>query len=134
MRSDTQNVTISATPERVFAFVADGANLPRWAIGFAKSVRKASPGWIVGTAQGSEVPTTIAADSATGTVDFRMEPAPGMMATAYARIVPNAEGAELVFTQFQQPGMPDEVFAKLVASVGHEMAALKALLEVECPL
>jgi hypothetical protein len=30
--------------------------------------------------------------------------------------------------------VPDEVFGKLVASVGHEMAALKALMEVECPL
>jgi len=134
MRSDTQNVTIAATPEQVFAFVADGANLPRWAIGFAKSVRKSPSGWIVGTAQGGEVPTTIAADSATGTVDFRMEPATGMTATAYARVLPNAGRAEFIFTQFQQPGVPDEVFSKLVASVGHEMAALKALLEVECPL
>jgi uncharacterized protein YndB with AHSA1/START domain len=67
MRSDTQNVMIAATPEQVFAFVADGANLPRWAIGFAKSVRNAPSGWIVGTAQGGEVPTTIAADSARST-------------------------------------------------------------------
>jgi uncharacterized protein YndB with AHSA1/START domain len=134
MRSDTQNVTIAATPEQVFAFVADGANLPRWAIGFAKSVRNAPSGWIVGTAQGGEVPTTIAADSATGTIDFRMKPAPGMTATAYTRVLPNAGGAEFVFTQFQQPGVPDEVFGKLVASVSHEMAALKALMEVECPL
>ena len=133
MRSDTQNVTISATPEQVFAFVADGANLPRWAIGFAKSVRTDGAGWIVGTAQG-EMPTAIAADEGTGTVDFRMEPVPGMMATAYARVMPNGKGAEFAFTQFQQPGMPDEMFAKLVAAVGHEMVALKALLEVECPL
>jgi hypothetical protein len=28
----------------------------------------------------------------------------------------------------------DEVFGQLVAAVGHELAALKALLEVECPL
>ena len=133
MRSDTQNVTIDAAPERVFAFVADGLNLPRWAIGFAKSVRKDPSGWIVRTAQ-ADVPTTIAANNETGTVDYRMEPAPGMTATAYARVVPNAEGAEFMFTQFQQPGMPDEVFDRLVATVGHELSSLKALLEVECPL
>ena len=133
MRSDTQSVTIAAAPEQVLTFVADGANLPRWAIGFAKSARPDGSGWIVGTAQG-EVPTAIAADERTGTVDFRMEPAPGQVATAYARVVPNGEGAEFMFTQFQQPGVPDEVFGQLVAAVGHELVALKALLEVECPL
>jgi uncharacterized protein YndB with AHSA1/START domain len=133
MRSDTQSVTIAAAPEQVWTFVADGANLPRWAIGFAKSVRPDRSGWMVSTAQG-EVPTAIAADEAVGTVDFRMEPVPGVVATAYARVMPNGEGAELVFTQFHQPGVPDEVFDQLVAAVGHELVALKAVLEVECPL
>jgi hypothetical protein len=80
------------------------------------------------------VPTTIAVDPTAGTVDFRMRPAPGVEATAYARAVPNDDGTELVFTQFQQPGTPDEVFDQLVAAVGHELVALKALLEVSCPL
>jgi hypothetical protein len=30
--------------------------------------------------------------------------------------------------------MPDEVFDQVVAAVSHELVALKALLEVECPL
>lgn len=133
MRSDTQSVTIAATPKAVWAFVADGANLPRWAIGFAKSARPGGRGWIVGTAQG-EVPVTIAADEAASTVDFRMEPVAGVVATAHARVLPNAEGSEFVFTQFQQPGVPDEVFGQLAAAVGHELVTLKALLEVACPL
>jgi hypothetical protein len=48
--------------------------------------------------------------------------------------VPNDDGTEFVFTQFQQPGTPDEVFDQLVAALGHELVALKALLEVSCPL
>jgi hypothetical protein len=63
-----------------------------------------------------------------------MEPTPGQEATAYARVVPNGEGAEFIFTQMQQPGVPDDLFDQLVAAVGHELVALKALLEVECPL
>jgi hypothetical protein len=133
MRTDTQTVTIAAAPDAVLAFVADGANLPRWAIGFAKAVRRDEAGWIVTTGQG-EVPTSIVVEGATGTVDFHMRPAPGVEATAFARAVPNGEGTEFVFTQFQQPGTPDEVFDQLVAAVGHELVALKAVLEVECPL
>jgi uncharacterized protein YndB with AHSA1/START domain len=133
MRCDTQSVTICAAPKEVFAFVADGANLPRWAIGFARSVRPHGAGWMVATAQG-EVSVTIAADEDAGTVDFRMAPAPEMIVTAYSRVVPNGEGAEFVFTQFQQPDIPEDTFAQLVAAVGHELVTLKALLEVECPL
>jgi hypothetical protein len=133
MRTNTQTVTIGTPPKEVLRFVSDGHNLPRWAIGFAKSVRPGESGWIVTTAQG-EVPTAIAVDEEAGTVDFHMEPAPGMTASAYTRVVANDEGAEFIFTQMQQPGVPDEVFDQLVAAVGHELVALKALLEVECPL
>ena len=133
MRSDTQTITIAAPPGEVVAFVGNGVNLPRWAIGFAAAVRPHEGGWIVTTGQG-EVPTSIAADPSTGTVDFRVRPAPGVEATAYARAVPNGDGTEFLFTQFQQPGTPDEVFDQLVTAVGHELAALKALLEVACPL
>jgi hypothetical protein len=133
VRSDTQSITIAAKPEQVLAFVGEGGNLPRWAIGFAKSVRPSGSDWIVTTGQG-DVPTSIAVDEVAGTVDFRMEPVPRAEATAYARVVPNGDRAEFVFTQMQQPGVLDEVFDQLVAAVGHELAALKALLEVECPL
>ena len=77
---------------------------------------------------------TTAVDDAAGTVDFCMEPSPGVAATAYTRVVPNGGGAEFVFTQFQQPGVPDDVFGQLVGAVSHELVALKAILEVECPL
>jgi hypothetical protein len=133
MRSDTRTVSIDARPEDVLAFVGDGTNLPRWAIGFAKAVRPGEAGWIVTTGQG-EVPTSIDVEESAGTVDFRMRPVPDGEATAYGRAVPNGRGTEFVFTQFQQPGTPDDVFDQLVAAVRHELVALKALLEVECPL
>jgi hypothetical protein len=133
MRSDTQSVTIAARPEDVLAFVGDGENLPRWAIGFAKSVRRCEPGWIVMSGQG-DIPTSIVVHGTSGTVDFHMQSARGIEATAYARVVPNGEGSEFIFTQMQQPDVPDEVFDQLVAAVGHELVALKALLEVACPL
>ncbi len=133
MRSDTQSVTIVARPEDVLAFVGDGENLPRWAIGFAKSVRRCESGWMVVSAQG-EIPTSIVVHEESGTLDFHMQSAPGSEATAYARVVANGEGCEFIFTQMQQPGVPDEVFDQLVAAVSHELAALKALLEVACPL
>ena len=133
MRSDSRSVTIDAAPDTVLAFVADPANLSRWAVGFARGVHYEDGRWVVATAQG-EVGVSIDVDEGAGTVDFRMEPAPGVEAVAYSRVVPNGTGAEYIFTQLQQPGMPEEVFGRLADALGHELVVLKAVLEVACPL
>ena len=132
MRSDTKSISIEAAPARVVHFLADPRNLPRWAVGFAKSVREGPGGWSVTTGAG-EVGVRIAADERTGTVDFWMSPAPGVEALAASRVVPNGAASEYVFTQFQSAGMPDAVFEKSVQAVAHELKVLKAILEVECP-
>ncbi|HEX8769916.1 MAG TPA: hypothetical protein VF711_04020, partial [Acidimicrobiales bacterium] len=65
MRSDTRTVTIDAAPQDVLTFVADPANLPRWAIGFAKDVRHQQGGWVVSTTQG-DIAISIEADVRSG--------------------------------------------------------------------
>jgi hypothetical protein len=44
-------------------------------------------------------------------------------------VVPNGDGAEVVFTLFRQPEMTDERFAADVAWVERDLTALKAVLE-----
>lgn len=133
MRSDTSTISIEAPTNRVVAFLEDPHNLPKWAVGFAKSVRQTPQGWVVVTGAG-EMGMRIASDTATGIVDFWMSPAPGVEVLAASRVVPRGIGAEYVFTQFQAPGMPDDVFTKNVRTLKHELTVLKALLEVDCPL
>ncbi len=133
MRPDVRTVTIAAPPEHVLAFVGDPANLPRWAIGLARQVRCEDRRWVVTTASG-DVGIAVDVDRRASTVDFRLEPAPGVEAVAYSRVVPNGDGAEYTFVQFQQPGMADELFEQLSQAVRHELVALKAVLEVACPL
>jgi hypothetical protein len=133
MRSDTRAVTIRATPQEVVAYVGDPRHLPQWAIGFAKDVRQENGRWIVSTGQ-SEVPVAIEVNEDAGTVDFRMETGPGMEAVAYSRAVPNGDATEYSFTQFQQAGVSEDLFGQLANAVGHELVALKARLEVTCPL
>lgn len=132
MRSDTQSVTIAATPEEVVDFVADPVNLPKWAIGFAQKVRNENDSWIVTTPQG-DVTVQIDADRDRGIVDYVMSPAPGVELTAHSRALPNEDGAEYVFTQFQAPGMPDEVYEGQIEALGQEFDVLKSLVEIECP-
>ena len=133
MRADTKSIAIHASREKVVSFLADPQNLPRWAVGFAKSVRREGDRWVVVTG-GGEMGIRITAEPRIGVVDFYMSPAPGVEALAASRVVPNERGVEYVFTQFQAPGMPDDVFAKNVQALAHELTVLKAVLEVECPL
>jgi hypothetical protein len=133
MRSDTRTISIDAAPAKVFELIADPANLPRWAVGFAKSARNDAGQWYVQTATG-EVRVRIDADENTGVVDFHISPAPGVEALAASRVIPRGAAVEYVFTQFQAPGMPDDAFDASVRALQHELTVLKALAEIECPL
>ena len=133
MRADTKTISIEADPGMVFRYVADPAHLPRWAVGFAKAVRREGDRWLVTTGAG-DVPVRVRADPSTGVVDFLMTLAPGVEVAASSRVLARGPGAEYVFTQVQPPGMPDEAFARSVAAVVHELTVLKALLEVDCPV
>lgn len=133
MRSDTQSIMIETPASEVHAFLADPANLARWAVGFAQEVRQEDGQWIVRTAAG-DVQVGVAADAALSTVDFHMRPAPGVEVSAFSRVLPAGDASVYVFTQLQGPGMPDEVFDAQVKALGHELIALKAVLEVECPI
>jgi hypothetical protein len=127
MRSDTQSVTIEAHAGQVFEFLADTENLPRWAVGFCRSIRRDGEHWIVQTAQG-DVGIRYVTDPTIGVIDFRISPAPGAEFVAHSRVVPNGDGAEYIFTQFHVPGMPNHVFEANVAALGEELVVLKALL------
>ena len=63
---DTQTIEIAADPAQVQAFVEDGANLPRWAIGFAKDARLDGDDWIVTTGAGDRIPTVIVSNATRG--------------------------------------------------------------------
>ena len=52
MRSDTQTVTIEADARLVYQFLADPETLPRWAVGFCRSIRRDGEHWVAQTAQG----------------------------------------------------------------------------------
>jgi hypothetical protein len=133
MRSDTKSISIQATPEKVVKFLADPLNLPRWAVGFAKSVREEAGRWLVTTGSG-EMAFRIEVEPRLGVVDFYMSPAQAVEALAASRVLPNAEGSEYVFTQFQAPGVADHVFEQSVRALAHELTVLRAVIEVECAL
>jgi hypothetical protein len=137
-RSDTRTVTIDAPVEQVFDFVADPENLPRWAVGFCRAIRRDPEGangrWIVTTPHG-DVPVRYVSDRALGVIDFHLTVAPGVEAAAFSRVVANGEGAEYIFTQFQGPQTSDEIFEGQVRALVEELSVLRSLIRARgvCP-
>jgi Polyketide cyclase / dehydrase and lipid transport len=134
MRSHTTSIAIESPPAQAFAFVADGAKLPVWAIGFAKAIEPDGDRWLVTLASGERVPLRIDSDARTGVVDYVMLPAPDVEAPAHTRVVPHAGGTLYTFSMHQTPEIPDEVFEAQVAELERELSVLKAHLETACPL
>lgn len=134
VKSDTQTVRLQTDAAAAFNFLADPKNLPLWAVGFCRGIREEDDHWIVDTASG-ECPLDIAADSARGTVDFHIYPAPGIRATAYSRVLDCEGGCEYVFTQFSIPSAPDEVFQANVEALKEELVVLRSVLRARsvCP-
>jgi hypothetical protein len=128
MRSDTQTITIDAPRADVFAFVADATNLPRWAPNFATTVRPDGDGWIVGQG-GSEVRLRLEAAAELGTVDLHVTPPDGRTRTVYGRVLPNAAGAEFLFTMFHSDSRTDADIARQNAEVADELRRVKTLCE-----
>lgn len=128
LRSQTLTVSIDCPPGRVYAFVSNPENLPRWAGGLCRSVSQREGQWIVETADGP-MRIRFVEQNALGVLDHYVSPAPGIETLNPMRVVPNGSGSELSFTLFQPPGMSDDRHAVDVRLVEHDLRTLKSLLE-----
>lgn len=134
MRSNTEHVTINVDHRQLFAFLAEPRNLPKWAVGFCEAIRREGERWLVHTRQG-ELAIRYVTHPGMGIIDFYVSVAPGTETAAFSRVLPNGDGSEYVFTQFQTPGMPDDVFEGQVRALREELVVLRALMHAQaaCP-
>jgi hypothetical protein len=128
LQSRTLSISIGCRSDKVYAFVSNPENLPRWAAGLCKSVRKSDAGWIVETTQGP-MNLRFADDNDLGVLDHYVTPAPGVEVYVPIRVVPNGSGSEVLFTLFKLPGMSDEKFAEDAGLVARDLETLKRVLE-----
>ena len=127
--TETKSVTIAATPEKVFAFLMDGANWPKWAIHNVKSVTlRASGIWNLETARGPGQ-LTLKGDAASGVIDEVFVDAMGHAWTVPGRVVSGGGGAVVVMTFTKPGGINDAQFFQGMAQMDDELEALKRVLE-----
>lgn len=122
----TLSVSIACHPDAVYAYVHDLRNLPRWSF-FTSADEQDDGSWIVGTPAGRRV-LRIVGPNEFGVLDHLVQLPSGEMRIP-VRVVPNGDGAEVLFTVFRAPGMSDEDFTTDASQVEVDLARLKAILE-----
>lgn len=124
----TVTVSIDCDSGKVYGFVANPENLPKWAKGLARSVGRSDAGWIVETPQGPMTFRFVPKNDL-GVLDHVVSPAPGTEIYVPMRVVPNGSGSEVLLTVFRLPDMSDEQFAEDLRLVERDLATLKRVLE-----
>jgi uncharacterized protein YndB with AHSA1/START domain len=127
LRAETRTRTITAPPEAVFALVADGARLPDWAPAFASAAEhEDGERWLIGAGDG-RFPILLRADAAARTVDLLSPDDPSR--GAFLRVLPNRQGAELLFTLFFGDDSDPEAIDAQMATVEAELSTVAQLTE-----
>lgn len=128
MNSKTLSISINSDAKKVYDFVSNPENLPKWAKMFCTSVKKTGGTWIAETLDGP-VEFRFAARNDFGILDQYVSPSPGVEIFVPMRVVPNGGGSEVTFTLFQPPGMTDENFLKDIGLVEQDLKNLKNVME-----
>jgi len=126
--STTLSVSIQCPPGEVYGFVSNPENLPRWARGLCRSVRRSDADWIVETPQGP-MRLRFVERNGLGVLDHYVSPAPGVEVYVPMRVLSNGSGSEVLFTLFRLPDMSDEQYAEDVGLVEQDLRTLKEILE-----
>lgn len=130
LEAETIAVAIARTPPEVYEFVADPANLPRWATGLGSSVEMVGGELLAQSPQGP-VKIRFAPRNALGVLDHYVSLASGEEIYVPMRVVANGSGSEVLLTIYHRPGVTAADFQRDLEWVRRDLLALQKLLEEE---
>ena len=127
MNSKTASIVIHAKKDKVFSYLSNIENLPKWATEFAQALRSVDGKQKVLTPMG-ELFISLHVDESSGVIDTFAGPAEDQMGIFPARVVELPGGySAYLFTLFQTPGMSDDDFEGQYESLKREFDNLKKI-------
>ena len=121
--------TIQCDWRAVYAFAAQPENMPLWASGLAAGLTPDGGDWIADGGPIGNVRVRFAPQNDFGVIDHTVTLPNGIRVENALRVVPNGNGAEVMFTLLRQPDMDDAAFEKDAAHVARDLDALAGLVE-----
>jgi hypothetical protein len=123
------HTSIRRSASDVYAFVANPKNLAQWAAGLSRAQLKPQGGhWLAKSPMGN-VKIKFTPSNKLGVVDHEETLPDGQIVRNPLRVQPNGEGAEVIFTLYQLPGVSLKAFKADATKIGTDLKKLKSLLE-----
>jgi hypothetical protein len=120
MQERTVTAVLDAPKDRVFGYLSQIDNLPRWATEFARELRYEDGKAKVVNGLG-ELYFSIEADRETGVIDMYAGPSEDELSLFPTRVVELPGGrSAFTFTMFQAPRTPDDLFESQYQSLLRE--------------
>ncbi|WP_437398783.1 SRPBCC family protein [Flagellimonas lutimaris] len=129
---DVQSININATPEKVFKFLAEPTNLPKWAMGFSEVDETSA---LMETPNGKmKIGLVNIINKEAGTIDSIMTMPDGSIGKAFSRVTENNDGKSAVYSfVLMAPPVPLEKIEGTLEmqkqQLAQELVHLKSILE-----
>lgn len=131
LKAKTTTARFKAPADKVQNFIANVENLPKWATGFCKNLKKQGDDYIV-TTPGGDLFFRIDQNQDNGITDMWGGPSKDMMMRWPVRVLPDGFGGSvLAFTAIQTPDQPDEVFEGQCKELEVEFENIRAHVDGE---
>lgn len=122
------HVSIERPWREVYRFVANPENMPQWASGLASGLTRDGEEWVTGGGPLGAARVRFAPENDYGVLDHQVTLPDGTVVDNALRVVPNGDGAEVMFTLLRQPNMTDDAMHADAAHVERDLATLQRLL------
>lgn len=130
MTSRIVHISIMRPWKEVYAYAADPARMPDWAVGLASGLTRDGDEWIASGPLG-DVRVRFAEPNEFGVIDHVVTMPDGLEVYNALRVTPNGDGAEVAFTVLKLPDIQDSDFERDSVAVRADLGALKQILEAE---
>jgi uncharacterized protein YndB with AHSA1/START domain len=128
LKSITKSVDIDANVNKVFKFLSNPLNWPKWAVVNLKSISERKDGWYEMDTRQGQGQLKMLADKQYGILDHMWRD-PQASWIVPARVVQNNTGSTFIITFFKPSVMDNEMFETSSAEVDIELKTLKQVLE-----
>ncbi len=129
MNTKTIAVSLNAPKDKVFSYISDIENLPKWATNFCKDLKKEGSDYKITSCDG-EMYFRFDTNKDTGVVDMTAGPSKEEMASWPARVVGLHDNTSVfIVTAVQFPDVPDDIFEMQVNSTYEEFENIRQAVE-----
>ena len=129
MTTETVRITIDAPFDKVVSDLADPTSHPEWGTEFfSGSAQPSRGGEVLATVprMGGEIHMRVDADLAAGRIDLYLAPLDAPFGPPIpVRVIPNADGVDVLFTLARFPSQSDDDWEEGLASMSRELTSLK---------